>query len=97
MGHIKLCRSVHIAPRQGQGPETIVSYCTNSVPCAGPCPRPGQCVYTITGNFPKTTKNSEYISQQKENFVVCYSWKLRVGCSFNLLTFTGIVQSTRVR
>ena len=42
MGSNILCRNVHTGPRQGQGPEPIVSCCASPVPCSapGPCPRP---------------------------------------------------------
>ena len=42
IGSNKLCRSVHTAPKQGQGqgPGPIVSYCATPVSCIGPDPCP---------------------------------------------------------
>ena len=36
-------RNVHTGLRQGQGPGSIVSYCSNFVPCTGLVPGPVQC------------------------------------------------------
>ena len=43
IGPSKLCRNVHTASRQGQGPGPIVSYCATPVPCTGLDPCPVQC------------------------------------------------------
>ena len=47
MGCMVLCRTIHPAPEQGQGPASVVPYCSGSGP--GPCPSTGhsQCDYTI--------------------------------------------------
>ena len=40
MGSTKLCRSVHTALRQGQGPGPIASYCATPIPLLVPVPVP---------------------------------------------------------
>ena len=43
LGSNKLCRIVHTALRQRQGPVPSVSYCATPLSCTGPSPCPVQC------------------------------------------------------